>query len=94
VRNAKLRNRQNRLGFAVFLACELAESANDHGRTGKLRQCLEMIEGTRLASEDTFCHDSVTQAERVWLREHRSAAAVHWNLLTDLKGQDLPYASQ
>ena len=41
---------------------------------------------SRLAPEDTFCHDSMTQAERVWLREHRSPTAAHWNLLTDMKG--------
>jgi len=50
--------------------------------------------GERLAREDTFCHDSITQAARAWLQEHRSTVAAHWNLLTDMKWQDLPYASQ
>lgn len=94
VRNAKLRDRQNRLGFAVSLACELADCKNDTERAQKLRQCLELLERARLAREDTFCHDSITQPERAWLRDHRSPAAAHWNLLTDMKRQDLPYASQ
>jgi transcriptional regulator with XRE-family HTH domain len=93
VRNVKVRDRQNRLGFAVSLACEVAESKNDSERGRKLRQCLEVLESARLAREDTFCHDSMTQAERKWLREHRSTVAAHWNLLTDMKGEHLVYAS-
>jgi transcriptional regulator with XRE-family HTH domain len=93
VRNAKLRDRQNRLGFAVSLASEVAESNNDNERVRELRQCLEVLERARLAHEDTFCRDSMTDAERVWLREHRSPAAAHWNLLTDMKGEQLAYAS-
>jgi len=92
-RNAKVRDRQNRLGFAVSLASEVAERKNDVERARKLRQCLEVLEGGRLAREDTFCHDSMTQAERKWLREHRSPVAAHWNLLTDMKGEHLAYAA-
>src|SRR6266849_1862133 len=44
LRNAKLRDRQNRLGFAVSLANELAELKNDSGRVRKLRRCLEILE--------------------------------------------------
>jgi transcriptional regulator with XRE-family HTH domain len=93
VRNAKVRDRQNRLGFAVSLASEVAESKNDSERVRKLRECLGVLESARLAREDTFCHDSMTQAERKWLREHRSPVARHWNLLTDIKGEHLAYAS-
>lgn len=93
VRNVKVRDRQNRLGFAVSLASEVAESKNDSERTRKLRQHLQVLESARLAREDTFCHDSMTQAERKWLREHRSPVAAHWNLLTDMKGEHLAYAS-
>jgi transcriptional regulator with XRE-family HTH domain len=93
VRNVKVRNRQNRLGFAVSLANEAAESKRDSERARRLRQCLEVLESARLAREDTFCRDSMTQAERKWLREHRSPVARHWNLLTDMKGEHLAYAS-
>ena len=94
VRNAKVRDRQNRLGFAVSLAGDVAEGKNDMERARELRQYLEVLESARLAREDTFCHDSMTQAERAWLREHRSPAAAHWNLLTDMKGEHLAYASE
>ena len=92
VRNAKLRDRQNRLGFALCLASEVSEGKKEGERTRKLGSCLEVLESARLAREDTFCHDSMTQAERAWLREHRSPSAAHWNLLTDMKGEDLAYA--
>lgn len=92
IRNVKVRDRQNRLGFAVSLASEVAERKNDGERTRKLRQCLEVLDSARLAREDTFCHDSMTQAERNWLRKHRSPVAAHWNLLTDMKGEHLAYA--
>lgn len=93
VRNVKVRDRQNRLGFAVSLASEVAKSKNEGGRGRKLREWLRVLESARLAREDTFCHDSMTQAERKWLREHRSPVAAHWNLLTDMKGEHLAYAS-
>ena len=86
-------NRQNRLGFVVALASELAESKNDSERTRSLRQCLEILEGARLGCEDTFWRESMTHAEKAWLRENRSATAAHWNLLTDMKGKDLPYGA-
>lgn len=93
VRNAKVRDRQNRLGFAVSLASEVA-ARNNHADLGqKLRRRLAILENARLAREDTFCHDSMTQAERKWLRKHRSPVAAHWNLLTDMKGEQLAYAS-
>jgi len=93
VRNAKVRDRQNRLGFAVSLASEAAGSQNNTGRAQTLRQWLQVLERSRLAREDTFCHDSMTQAERKWLREHRSPVARHWNLLTDMKGEHLAYTA-
>ncbi|MGA9978497.1 MAG: helix-turn-helix transcriptional regulator [Candidatus Sulfotelmatobacter sp.] len=90
--NAKLRDRQNRLGFALSLATEVAVGENDGQRENALRQYAEILENSRLAREDTFCHDSMTRAERVWLRRRRSPTAAHWNLLTDMKGEDLAYA--
>lgn len=93
VRNSKLRDRQNRLGFAISLAREVAQDKNDSERAQTLRIHLDALERARLAREDTFCHDSMTQAERAWLREHRSTTAAHWNLLTDMETRQLPYGS-
>ncbi len=91
VRTSKLHDRQNRLGFAVSVAREVAERKHADSRAEELGQCLEPLERARLAREDTFCHDAMTQAERRWLREHRSLTAAHWNLLTDLSGERLAY---
>jgi transcriptional regulator with XRE-family HTH domain len=92
VRNVKLSDVQNRLGFAVSLAREVAEGKNDTDRAEKLGGLLQALERARLAREDTFCHDSMTQTERSWLRQHRSRTARHWNLLTDMEGKHLAYA--
>jgi hypothetical protein len=94
VRNGKVHNRQNRLGFVFSLAAEVAESgpASDSDNVRKLRECQQSLEAARLEAEDTFCHDAMTNAERKWLREHRSPVAAHWNLVTDLRKEHLAYA--
>lgn len=93
VRNAKLQDRQNRLGFAVSLAGEVAAGKQESEKARKLRRWLDVLEKARLAREDTFCHDAMTQTERAWLRDHRSSVASHWNLLTDMETKDLAYAT-
>ena len=65
---------------------------NDRHGSTKLRQCLDILERARLSQEDTFCHDSMTQTERAWVREHRSPTAARWNLLTDMKAEQLSYS--
>ncbi|HYU44861.1 MAG TPA: hypothetical protein VEK84_01630 [Terriglobales bacterium] len=92
LRTAVSLGRQNRLGFAVTLASEVAQNSGDNEREDKLRPYLETLERLRLAQEDTFCRESMTQAERAWVREHRSATAAHWNLLTDIVAQQLSYS--
>jgi hypothetical protein len=89
VQNAKLHRRQNRLGFVLALALDLARAKNENERMSKLRWQLEKLESIRLTEEDTFSHDSMTKAERVWLREHRSPVAAHWNILSDMKAENL-----
>jgi len=91
VKAVKLHDRQNRLGFAVAIAREVAGRKHEQGRSGKFKEYLEELEPARLAREDTFCHDGMTQAERKWLRQHRSSTAQHWNLLTDMRGERLAY---
>jgi hypothetical protein len=92
IRDAQSQSHQNRLGFAVSLASELARNAHDDCREYILRRHLETLERTRLEIEGTFCHDSMSQAERRWLREHRSPIAAHWSLLTDIVLERLPYS--
>ncbi len=90
-RNAKLNDRQNRLGFVVDLAEEFGENTGDASRRMSLSQNKAVIERSRLAREDTLSNESMTQAERKWLRQNRTAKARHWNLLTDLDVRHLAY---
>ncbi len=92
VSNAKLHDRQNRLGFVVTLAGELAQKTGDSACSRKLTDSRALLERSRLVREDTLCHNSMTKAERKWLRLNRPPEARHWNLLTDLDVRHLAYA--
>jgi transcriptional regulator with XRE-family HTH domain len=93
VREAKVRDVQNRLGFVVMLARQVAEKRGDIVAAGRLQQVEEILDRARLVREDTLCQESLSEAERRWLRQTRPTEASHWNLLTDLKAQLLPYAA-
>jgi transcriptional regulator with XRE-family HTH domain len=89
----KLRNAQNRLGYVVHLAKSVVSShSGDHSTIQTLSRWEHDLEEARLARESTLCRDSMPQRERTWLREHRSPAAKHWNLLTGLTADQLSYA--
>jgi transcriptional regulator with XRE-family HTH domain len=90
--NAKLRDRQNRLGFVVELARQAAEKDGSSQVGEELAARVAKLEPSRLAKEDTLCKESMTRAERTWLREHRPKSAEHWNLLTDLTVEQLDHA--
>src|SRR5439155_23501444 len=83
VRQAKLHDLQNRLGFAVTLARGLAERTGDRPKTVALRDLEIELDRSRLAREDTLGRASLSGAEQRWLRENRSGDARHWNVLTD-----------
>ncbi len=96
VQNAKLHDLQNRLGFVTTLACQFgatqgSRESTDEPRSRRLKEYAAVLDRSRLAKEDTLCHDSLTEAERKWLRANRSAEAAHWNLLTDMKVENLPH---
>jgi transcriptional regulator with XRE-family HTH domain len=93
VQNAKLLDRQNRLGFVVTLASQLASKSSDLHGSRRLREYAAVLERSRLVKEDTLCHDSMTEAEKKWLRTNRPEEAAHWNLLTDMKAENLPHAT-
>lgn len=79
VRQAKLGNFQNRLGFVI-------ESAGVDRREGTA--AVRELERARLLQEDTLCWDSMPAATRDWMRIHRSPLAARWNLLTMVGGED------
>jgi hypothetical protein len=83
VQEAKLRDLQNRLGFVVSLARELAASGGQERQARLLGDLEALLDRSRLAREDTLCQTALPEAERRWLAQHRPTAAAHWNLLTD-----------
>lgn len=91
--HARLRNAQNRLGYVVYLAKAVIGSRDENAR--EILSAWERdLEESRLAREDTLGRDSMATAERLWLKTHRPAAAAHWNLLTSLSPEQLPYAGR
>jgi len=90
VDQAKLSNVQNRLGYLVGLARQVAEQRGHESAVHQLVDVEHQLEDARLAKEDTLGRH-LAEAERRHLREHRSAAAMHWNLLTSLTAEDLRY---
>ncbi len=93
VDRARLHDLQNRLGFVVRLAREAAErQGRQDDRLQALAKLESELEASRLAREDTFCKESLSEAERQWLRNVRPPEAQHWNLLTDWRPEALRYA--
>jgi len=91
--NAKLRDRQNRLGFVVELARQAAGREGHSQLEEELAVRIAKLEPSRLVKEDTLCRESMTRAERAWLRDHRPKSAEHWNLLTDLTVEQLDHVA-
>jgi len=90
----RARNLQNRLGFAVALASEVAARNPLYAHRGaELRHLQTVLESSRLANEDTFGRYETSNQMRAWVKENRSEAASYWNVLTDLKTEHLPYAN-
>ena len=84
VRQAKLQNLQNRLGF-------LLQVAGVDTPDGLL--AVRELERARLVQEDTLCWDSMPAATREWMRANRTPLAQHWNVLTRLRTEDVHNAA-
>jgi hypothetical protein len=93
LREAKLGDLQNRLGFVVSLARRLAQRTGASHSVDALLDLEAELERSRLAREDTLCGGSLPAAERRRLESHRPDEARHWNLLTDWTVDALRYAS-
>ena len=79
---------QNRLGFVVALARQLAERSN--GPTAVALRGQELgLERSRLVREDAFGRSGMTETERRWLRKNRPEPAAHWNVLSNLTAEHL-----
>jgi hypothetical protein len=91
--DAKAQNLQNRLGFTVGLARQVAEGKPAlQARLPELRQLEAALEPSRLAREETYGQGHAHGRLKEWLKRERSEMAKHWNLLTDLRSEQLSYA--
>lgn len=91
VREAKVRDLQNRLGFVVSLARRLADRAGAGHKVRALTELEARLDRSRLVRDGTLCRASLPEPERRWLAEHRPEAAKHWNLLTDWTADAVRY---
>jgi transcriptional regulator with XRE-family HTH domain len=94
VTQARLLNVTNRLGFLVDLARRVSER-NGETKTSRYRALSKLADSLRvgrLEAEDTLAQDSLTEAERAWLRVNRSADAHAWHVLTDWRPELLQYS--
>jgi len=92
VSQAKLHDLQNRLGFVVAMAREVATARDPFQPVFEALAGVEQrLERARLAREDTLCRESMSDAERRWLADARSPLARHWNLLTGMTAHRLPH---
>jgi len=72
-------------------ASQSSSASTDEPRSRRVKEYAAVLDRSRLAKEGTLCHDSLTEAERKWLRVNRPPEAAHWNLLTDMKAENLPH---
>ena len=90
---AKVRNRQNRLGFVVALAAKVAKRQAKHDVAQRLSQVVKTLEEARLAKADTLCQESWPPSQKEFAHKQRSALAAHWNLDTRLTEENLAHVA-
>lgn len=88
LREAKANDLQNRLGFVLAVARQLAELRGERDTAETLAAQERALEPSRLQREDAF-RESMTDAERRWLRAHRPSHAAHWNMLSTMTASEL-----
>ncbi len=93
VERVKVGDCQNKLGFVVGLARQVAAYRYETDVANRLTLVEQQLERSRLAREDSLGQADMTDAERRWLRRHRPDGARRWNLLTDLRLEHLDYAT-
>ncbi len=86
---AKMFDLQNRLGFVVNLARQMAEKVEDDKKIAILSVVEMNLEKSRLLKEDVLANESITDAERTFLETNRSPEAKFWRVLSDLSIENL-----
>ncbi len=70
----------------------VAEGHSEDTRSKELGKLEEMLEESRLAKEGFFYRPPRSERERQWLSKNRTADAAHWNLLADMRSEQVSYA--
>jgi transcriptional regulator with XRE-family HTH domain len=96
VMQARVSNLSNRLGFVVDMARQLADNAerSDSLTSHLLNELANELRASRLDVEGTLCQDSLSEAERRWLRQNRPEQARYWHLLTNLLPEHIQYGAR
>jgi hypothetical protein len=92
VENVQRHGVQNRLGFLVGVALEVAQQCRSPSEI-VLAAVQASLEELRVEREDTLCRKSMCAVERRYLKVHRSTLAKRWHLLTGMTGRTVPYWS-
>ncbi len=89
--HAKMHDAQNRLGFLLSLAFQLALKNGDTEKQKIFKKLLSDLEKSRLVREDSFRRNSLTETEKNWLKTNRSKDARFWKVLSNLAVEHLDY---
>jgi transcriptional regulator with XRE-family HTH domain len=91
IESAKLSNAQNRLGFLLSLALDLAKQKKDEEKSAVFKRVLSALDESRLVRNDSFNRKSLTGAETKWLIKNRPKRARYWRILSNLSARHLDY---
>ncbi len=91
IREAKLDDAQNRLGFLLSLAYAAAEQNEDGNKKDLFKRLLSTLEKSLLVLDDSFRRKSLTATEKAWLRKNRPKDARRWRVLSNLSAEHLIY---
>lgn len=89
--SVKIIDGQNRLGFLISLTHENSLLNNEGEKTGLFENLLSKLEKSRLYEEDSFRRRLMTETEKAWLEENRTAQARFWRMLTNLSYEHLKF---
>jgi transcriptional regulator with XRE-family HTH domain len=92
VDQAKVYDVQNRLGFVLTLAREVAERFARTEVAAQLSAVESSLQRSVLLHQQTLCSEHMSQAERSWLENRRTPEARRWNVLSDLSSEHLSHS--
>lgn len=91
IREVKLADGQNRLGFLISLAYEKSNRTNDEYKKHIFKDLLSSLQKSRLYEEDSFRRESLTKTEKAWLKKNGSKGSRFWRVLTNLTVEHLAF---